>query len=98
MSQPGPRKIRTLIVDDEPLARRNLAVLLAADANIELLGECGSPSQAIERIRAEQPQLLFLDIQMPQHDGFQVLEALGPNVPPAIIFVTAYDEHALRAF
>jgi two-component system LytT family response regulator len=98
VNTPQARKIRTLVVDDEPLARRSLTVLLERDADIELLGECGSASQAVERIRAEQPQLLFLDVQMPQHDGFDVLEMLGSALPAAIIFVTAYDEYALRAF
>ena len=92
------RKIRALIVDDEPLARRNLAVLLAHDADIESLEECGSASQAVERIRADRPELLFLDVRMPGHDGFELLEMLGAALPPAIIFVTAYDEHALAAF
>ena len=97
MSAPQARKIRTLVVD-EPLARRSLTVLLERDADIELLGECGSARQALERIRVAQPQLLFLDVQMPQHDGFELLEMLGAELPAAIIFVTAYDEYALRAF
>jgi two-component system LytT family response regulator len=98
MTTAHTRKIRTLIVDDEPLARSNLAVLLAGDPDIELLGECGSAGRAVERIRADQPHLLFLDVQMPEHDGFEVLEMLGADLPTAIIFVTAYDEYALRAF
>jgi len=98
MNTPRARRIRTLVVDDEPLARSSLTVLLARDADIELLGECGSASQAVERIRTERPQLLFLDVQMPEHDGFEVLQMLGTELPPAIVFVTAYDEYALRAF
>lgn len=94
----SPRKIRTLIVDDEPLARSNLAVLLKRDPEIEIIGECGSGTEAATEIRKEQPDLLFLDVQMPECDGFDVLELLGKGLPSAIVFVTAYDEYALRAF
>ena len=93
-----PAKIRTLIVDDEPLARTNLAVLLRADPEIGIVGECGSGEQALGEIRVANPDLLFLDVQMPECDGFDVLELLGKNLPPAIVFVTAYDQYALRAF
>lgn len=93
-----PAKIRTLIVDDEPLARSNLAVLLRADPEIGVVGECGSGEQALGEIRVANPDLLFLDVQMPECDGFDVLELLGRNLPPAIVFVTAYDQYALRAF
>ena len=93
-----PTKIRTLIVDDEPLARSNVAVLLRRDPQIEIIGECGSGAAAIGQIRNSNPDLLFLDVQMPECDGFDVLEMLGRNLPPAIIFVTAYDHYALRAF
>ena len=93
-----PAKIRTLIVDDEPLARSNLAVLLRADPEIGVVGECGSGEQALDEIRVANPDLLFLDVQMPECDGFDVLELLGRNLPPAIVFVTAYDQYALRAF
>jgi two-component system LytT family response regulator len=91
-------KIRTLIVDDEPLARSNLAVLLRLDPQIEIIGECASGADALARIRADAPDLLFLDVQMPECDGFDVLEMLGSNLPQAIVFVTAYDQYALRAF
>jgi two-component system, LytTR family, response regulator len=98
----GPEKrtpvARALIVDDEPPARSNLAVLLRGDAEIELIGECGSGMEAIAEIRTRKPELLFLDVQMPECDGFDVLEFLGKDLPPAIIFVTAYDQYALRAF
>jgi len=98
----GPEKptpgIRALIVDDEPPARSNLAVLLRGEREIELIGECGSGIEAIAEIRARRPDLLFLDVQMPELDGFDVLEFLGKDLPPAIIFVTAYDHYALRAF
>jgi two-component system, LytTR family, response regulator len=93
-----PAKIRALIVDDEPLARSNLAVLLRADPEIGIVGECGSGEQALGEIRVANPDLLFLDVQMPECDGFDVLELLGRNLPPAIVFVTAYDQYALRAF
>ena len=90
--------IRVLVVDDEPLARRNVTVLLRGDADIESMSECGSGVEAIEIIRRWQPHLVFLDVQMPECGGFDVLELLGVELPPAIIFVTAYDEYALRAF
>ncbi|GFE84957.1 DNA-binding response regulator [Steroidobacter agaridevorans] len=90
--------IRVLVVDDEPLARRNVTVLLRDDPEIESVLECGSGAEAIEIIRRWQPHLVFLDVQMPECGGFDVLELLGTELPPAIIFVTAYDEYALRAF
>lgn len=91
-------KIRALIVDDEPLARSNLVILLRRDAAIEIVGECGSGMEAVTEIRGKRPDLVFLDVQMPECDGFDVLELLGPHSTPAIVFVTAYDEYALRAF
>ena len=91
-------RIRTLIVDDEPLARSNLRVLLRRDPQIELVGECSSGTEAIGEIRVAHPDLLFLDVQMPECDGFDVIEMLGSDLPVAIIFVTAYDQYALRAF
>jgi two-component system LytT family response regulator len=90
--------IRTLVIDDEPLARRNLTVLLRRDPGIGLIAECGSGSDAIAKIRNTKPDLVFLDVQMPECDGFDVLEILGSDLPPAIVFVTAHDEYALRAF
>jgi two-component system LytT family response regulator len=92
------QRIRVLVVDDEPLARNNLTVLLRADPEIEILTECGSGEEALAEIRKSRPHLVFLDIQMPECDGFDVLEMLGQDLPPAIIFVTAYDQYALRAF
>lgn len=92
------KKIRALIVDDEPLARSNLAVLLGQDPEIGAVSECGSGAEAIGEVRVAKPELLFLDVQMPECDGFDVIEMLGGDVPPAIIFVTAYDQYALRAF
>ena len=90
--------IRTLVVDDEALARRNLTVLLSRDPDIGSVVECESGPEAIEEIRRSKPDLVFLDVQMPECDGFDVLELLGTDLPPTIIFVTAYDEYALRAF
>jgi two-component system, LytTR family, response regulator len=94
----SPARIRTLIVDDEPLARSSLAVLLRLDPEIEILGECCSGAEALAQIRTSKPDLIFLDVQMPECDGFDVLEKLGADLPPAIVFVTAYDQYALRAF
>jgi two-component system, LytTR family, response regulator len=91
-------KIRTLVVDDEPLARSNLTVLLRLDPEIEIVGECGSGLKALAEIRGRKPDLVFLDVQMPECDGFDVLEQLGKDMPPAVVFVTAYDQYALKAF
>src|SRR5579863_6307188 len=93
-----PTKIRALIVDDEPLARSNIAVLLRMDPEIAIVSECGSGTEAIGEIRIAKPDLLFLDVQMPECDGFDVLELIGKDLPPAVVFVTAYDQYALRAF
>jgi two-component system LytT family response regulator len=87
-----------LIVDDEPLARRRLSRLLQAESGIEILGECGDGVTALIRIVDERPDLVFLDIQMPEMTGFEVLAHLPPDRLPGIIFVTAYDDYALRAF
>jgi two-component system, LytTR family, response regulator len=89
---------RTVIVDDEPIARAGLRTLLAADAEIELVAECGNGQQAVERIRADRPDIVFLDVQMPDMDGFDVLSALRGEPWPVIVFVTAYDQYAIRAF
>ena len=91
-------KIRALIVDDEPLARSNLRVLLRRDSEVEVVNESQSGMEGLAEIRKRRPDLVFLDVQMPECDGFDVLELLGADVPPAIIFVTAYDQYALRAF
>src|ERR1700742_4028517 len=90
--------IHVLVVDDEALARRNLTLLLRKDPDIASVAECESGLEAIEEVRRSRPDLVFLDVQMPECDGFDVLELLGADLPPAIIFVTAYDEYALRAF
>ena len=91
-------KIRAMVVDDEPLARSNLRVLLGRDREVELVGECASGKEALQEIRKKKPELVFLDVQMPECDGFDVLEQLGNGVPAALVFVTAYDEYALQAF
>jgi two-component system, LytTR family, response regulator len=91
-------KIRTLIVDDEPLARRNLRVLLEKDPQIDVLDECRNGREAIKAINNLGPDLIFLDIQMPEMDGFDVLAHVGPDQIQAIIFVTAFDQYALKAF
>jgi two-component system LytT family response regulator len=90
--------IRALVVDDEALARRNVTVLLRADPDVGSIEECGSGVEAIEVIRRWKPELVFLDVQMPECGGFDVLEMLGTELPEAVIFVTAYDEYALKAF
>ncbi|GLQ91955.1 LytR/AlgR family response regulator transcription factor [Dyella acidisoli] len=91
-------RLRVLVVDDEPLARSNLVALLRPRPDVELIGECDSGMQALTMIRSDRPDVVFLDVQMPECDGFDVLELLGAELPPAIVFVTAYDGHALRAF
>jgi two-component system LytT family response regulator len=87
-----------VVVDDEPLARANLIVLLRRDPEIEVVGQYGTGADALVAIRETKPDLVFLDVQMPECDGFDVLELLGSNLPTAIVFVTAYDKYALRAF
>ncbi|MGB9180391.1 MAG: LytTR family DNA-binding domain-containing protein [Pyrinomonadaceae bacterium] len=92
------KKIKTLIVDDEPLARRTLRDLLVVDPEIEIIGECGSGPEAVKFIRRQIPDLLFLDIQMPGMNGFEALAKIEHEQIPAIIFVTAFDSYALKAF
>jgi two-component system LytT family response regulator len=98
MMESAGKKIRTLIVDDEPLARRNIRVLLEDDPEIELVGECGSGADALKMIQKNPPDLLFLDIQMPLMNGFEVLEKIDAERIPAIVFVTAFDQYAIKAF
>jgi two-component system, LytTR family, response regulator len=92
------KKIRTLIVDDEPVARRGIHRELERDPEVLIVGECADGYQAVAAIREKQPQLIFLDLQMPELDGFGVIESIGSEAMPMVIFVTAYDQHALRAF
>lgn len=89
---------RTLIVDDEPAARRGLRLLLERDPELAIVGEAGSGREAVRLLQAQRPDLLLLDIEMPELDGFKVLETITGGPAPAVIFVTAHDEHALRAF
>lgn len=90
--------IHALIVDDEPPARENVRVLLGRARDVDVVAECGSGSRAVQAIYDLDPDLVFLDIQMPEMDGFQVIESVGPERMPVTIFVTAYDRYALRAF
>ena len=90
--------IRTIIVDDEPLAREGIRLLLATDPEIDVVGEAGNGLDAVAAIRQFEPDLAFLDIQMPGMNGFDVLASLGRDELPAVVFVTAYDRYALRAF
>ncbi|HWF41161.1 MAG TPA: LytTR family DNA-binding domain-containing protein [Acidothermaceae bacterium] len=90
--------VRVLIVDDEPLARIRIRDLLAEHADVLVIAECGSASVAVDAIRQLEPDLVFLDIQMPEMDGFDVLRAIRAERMPAIVFVTAHHEYALRAF
>jgi two-component system LytT family response regulator len=91
-------KIRTLIVDDEPLAREGVRMLVEDDPEIEVVGECANGHQALSAFAEQQPDLVFLDVQMPEINGFEVLEAISHERLPVVIFVTAYDQYALRAF
>lgn len=95
---PVPEKMKVLIVDDEPLAREKIRNLLKKKSEFEVVGECGNGKEAVRSIRKQQPDLVFLDVQMPEMDGFGVLEALGADTIPMVVFVTAYDRYALQAF
>jgi two-component system LytT family response regulator len=90
--------IRTLIVDDEPLAREGIRLLLQKETDISIVGECGNGMQAVQTLQTTQIDLLFLDIQMPEMDGFEVLSYIPHNRMPLVVFVTAYDQFALKAF
>jgi len=90
--------VRVLIVDDEPVARRHLRSLLSVDPSLVVIGECGNGRDAVDVIRAESPDLVLLDIQMPELDGFGVVEQVGSDQMPVVVFVTAFDEYALQAF
>lgn len=94
------QRIRTLIVDDEPLARKGLVVRLEQFPEIEIIAECSSGREAVQAIKENAPDLVFLDIQMPGINGFEVLKQLDPECDnmPAVVFVTAYDQYAIRAF
>jgi two-component system LytT family response regulator len=89
-------KIRVLIVDDEPLAREGVRLHLEDHSDIDIIGEVGSGEAAVHQIESDKPDLVFLDVQMPGLDGFGVVEALGHGELPAVVFITAYDQFALR--
>jgi two-component system LytT family response regulator len=91
-------KMRVLIVDDEPLARERVRTMLAGHEDVEIVGEAGDGKSAIEQVEALAPDLMFLDVQMPELDGLQVLEALPQDKWPQVIFCTAYSEYAVQAF
>jgi two-component system, LytTR family, response regulator len=90
--------MRVIIVDDEPLARRGIRVLLERAGDVEIVSECGNGREAIESINAFQPELVYLDIQMPGKTGFDVIEAIPETKCPHIVFVTAFDQFAVKAF
>ena len=90
--------VRAVVVDDEPTAREVVMTLLAEHPTVEVVGQATNGKEAVQLVRQLKPDLLFLDIQMPDQDGFGVLDALGDDVPRGIVFVTAHDEHAIRAF
>ncbi|MES2176710.1 MAG: LytTR family DNA-binding domain-containing protein [Gemmatimonadota bacterium] len=90
--------LRAVVVDDEPNAREVVLTLLASSKWVRVIGEASNGAEAVDLIRREKPDLVFLDVQMPDLDGFGVIEALGDEVPRGIVFVTAHDEHAIRAF
>lgn len=92
------RRIRTLIVDDEPPARHRLRTLLDGETDIDVIAEAGDGQGAVDLILSERPDLVFLDIQIPEMSGIEVVEAIGLTEMPAVIFVTAFDEYAVRAF
>src|SRR5690349_15577917 len=98
MTDVQPTKTRVLIADDEPLGRARLRMLLAEEPWIEVIGECPDGPATIAAIEKLRPELVFLDIQMPGGSGFDVIQAIGPARMPFVIFVTAFDRYALRAF
>jgi two-component system, LytTR family, response regulator len=91
-------KIRAMVVDDEAMARERVVGMLRQEQDIELIGECSDGQQAVDAINSQHPDLVFLDVQMPACDAFGVIEKVGADKMPAVVFVTAYDEYALRAF
>ncbi|HEX7121752.1 MAG TPA: LytTR family DNA-binding domain-containing protein [Gemmatimonadaceae bacterium] len=90
--------MRVLIVDDEPIARRRISRLLKLEDDVEVISEAGNGTDAVTAIREQRPDLVFLDVQMPDMDGFGVVSSLDPETMPAVVFVTAYNEYAVRAF
>ncbi len=98
MSVDNFRKIRALIVDDEPLARQTIRLLLKDDSEIEIIGECGDGARAVNFVGKHSPDLIFLDVQMPEMNGFEVVKKINTEKMPAVVFVTAFDRYAIRAF
>ena len=92
------KKLRAIIVDDEPPARNKIRELIKSEPDVEIVDECTNGREAVQSITSKSPDLVFLDIQMPELDGFGVIEAIGPEQFPAVIFVTAYDQYAVQAF
>ncbi|HYE87776.1 MAG TPA: response regulator, partial [Vicinamibacterales bacterium] len=92
------RPIRALIVDDEPLARRGLEIRLRDAADVEIVGQCSHGAEAVALVEALRPDLMFLDVQMPGMDGFATLQSIPAEQRPLVVFVTAFDHHAVRAF
>ena len=90
--------LRALVVDDEAVARRRVCRLLEQETDVVIAGQCGDGASAVESIQTLTPDIVFLDVQMPEFDGFEVVQAVGAEAMPATVFVTAYDEYALRAF
>src|ERR1700678_681265 len=96
--QPVDTVVRTVIADDERLARQKLLILLGSEPHVKVVAECQDGRQAVSAIRSFRPDMLLLDIQMPDLDGFQVLNEISPEEMPAVIFTSAYDQYAIRAF
>ena len=92
------KRIKVMIVDDEPPARNKIRELLKTETDVDIIAECSNGREAVEAVASKPPDLLFLDIQMPELDGFGVIEALGPENLPAVVFVTAFDQYAVQAF
>jgi two-component system, LytTR family, response regulator len=90
--------IRTVVADDEPLARSKLRLLLQAEPDVRLVAECGNGLETIDAVRTHRPDLLLLDVEMPEIGGFEVLQALKAEETPFVIFTTAYNDYAVRAF
>jgi two-component system LytT family response regulator len=95
---PDAGVLRALVVDDEPLGRERVATLLGRDAMIRVAAECADGVEAVDAIRSLHPDVVFLDVQMPEMDGFAVVQAVGAEAMPAVVFVTAYDQYAVAAF